>query len=331
MKKHLITSLIVLLTATAFAQNIENDQLKIKTLRLEARTDFDCYSQDGNIWTGFTGRFLNVVIEGDISKRLFYVYRQRLNTPQNIANFFDATDKLFLGWRITDNITLTAGKMVTAMGGIEFDLAPIDIYYRSRSWGLNCYQFGTGLSYSTKNGKNTFTLQCTNSPYGGYLYSGLYNYSALWRAKFKHFGPVCSVNLYEFQNGTFINVIALGTTYKFGHIDGYIDFMRRGADGHNEYAGTNLTFIGQIGVYLLNEKLHLFIKTGFDTFDDRPDANPETYKYSYIGGLEFFPLKNRNTLRIHTFFAVIDTKGEKNLCQCNIGITWRPSFINFSN
>lgn len=313
MKKHLAILLFLLLATAAFPQKNENPELKINNLRLEARGDFDCFSQDGNLSSGFTGKYLNVVLEGDIGKKLFYVYRQRVNNIQNEANFFDATDKLFLGWRITDNFTLTAGKMVTAMGGIEFDLAPIDVYYRSRSWGLRCYQFGTGLSYNK--GSSTFTLQFTNSPYGYGIYSGLYSYSVLWKAKFRHFGPICSVNMYEFQKGAFINVIALGTTYKFGRIDGYVDYMRRDAEGNNEFASEINTFITQIGINFLDEKLHVFIKTGFDVTN------------TYIGGLEIFPLKNRNVLRIHTFFALNDLKNGNNICQGNIGITWRLGLL----
>ena len=336
MKKILLLTTFALIALTAFPQ--EKD-FKINKLKLEVRTDFDYYSQNDSSYTGFTGRYLNFVIAGDINEHFYYVYRQRLNKIQNITNFFDATDYLYIGWRITKNISWTAGKEVVAMGGIEYDLAPIDIYFHSRSWELDCYQFGTNFSYTTDNGKNIFTLQFTNSPFGQGIYSGMYNYSLHWRANYKHFGPVCSVNMYEYKKGAFLNVIALGTTYTFGPVDGHLDFLHRGSGDQEEFIGKDMTLIGQIGVNLFKEKLHIFVKAGYDVNDAQPSDTPILHSYdpyvapgtdmkTYGGGIEFFPLKGKNDLRIHTFFAVNDTKGEKILYQGNIGLTWRLNFIN---
>ena len=339
MKKYLLVLLFALCATAAFAQLSKENNYGINTLSFEVRTDFDCFNQNDSTWTGFTGKFLNIILKGDIDKNFYYAYRQRLNKVNSINNFFDATDYLYIGWRITKNISWTAGKEVVAMGGIEYDLAPIDVYFASLSWGLSCYQFGTNLQFTTNDGSNTFTLQFTNSPFGEHLYSGMYNYSAHWRGTFKHFGPVCSVNMYEYRKGAFLNVVALGTAFNFGPVDGHLDFFNRTSEQHDKFVGDDISLVGQIGVNLFANKLHLYAKATYDVNEMDIAEEPSTYAYgvyvlpgtdvkAYGGGLEFYPLENSKNLRIHAFFAVNDTKGDELLYQGNVGVTWRLNFIN---
>ena len=339
MKKFLFIAVFALISTSAFAQLTKENNYGINKLKLEFRTDFDCFSDNEMLKSGFTGKYLNFVIAGDINDNLFYAYRQRVNKVQSLAQFFDATDYLYLGWRITDKISLTAGKEVVAMGGIEYDLAPIDVYFASISWNLSCYQFGTNLQYTTNNGNHTFTLQFTNSPFSEGLYSGLYNYSLHWRGNFKHFGPVCSVNMYEYYKGAFLNVVALGTTFRFGPVDGHIDFFNRTSEQHDHLIGDDISFVGQIGVNFMEDRIHLFLKATYDANDMDLGLEPAPHAYNiyvlpgtdvkaYGGGVEFFPIKGKNDIRIHAFFAVNDTKGEDMLYQGNVGLTWRLNFID---
>lgn len=342
MKKYILGLGLVfaLFSTSIFAQTMtkEND-FGINALKFEVRGDFDCFNQHDTIWSGFTGKYLNFIMKGDLNEHFYYAYRQRLNKVKSINNFFDATDYLYLGWRITKNISWTAGKEVVAMGGIEYDLAPIDVYFASLSWGLSCYQFGTNLEFTTNDGNHTFTLQFTNSPFGERLYNGMYNYSLHWRGNFKHFGPVCSVNMYEYSKGAFLNVIALGTTFNFGPVDGHIDFFNRTSEQHAHFAGDDISFVGQIGLNLMANRLHLFLKATYDVNEMDLGIEPSTYAYNvyvlpgtdmkaYGGGVEFFPIRGKNDIRVHAFFAVNDTKGEDMLYQGNIGLTWRLNFID---
>ncbi len=340
MKKYILGLVFALFSTSIFAQTMtkEND-FGINALKFEVRGDFDCFNQHDTIWSGFTGKYLNFIMKGDLNEHFYYAYRQRLNKVKSINNFFDATDYLYLGWRITKNISWTAGKEVVAMGGIEYDLAPIDVYFASLSWGLSCYQFGTNLEFTTNDGNHTFTLQFTNSPFGENLYNGMYNYSLHWRGNFKHFGPVCSVNMYEYSKGAFLNVIALGTTFNFGPVDGHIDFFNRTSEQHAHFAGDDISFVGQIGLNLMANRLHLFLKATYDVNEMDLGIEPSTYAYNvyvlpgtdmkaYGGGVEFFPIRGKNDIRVHAFFAVNDTKGEDMLYQGNIGLTWRLNFID---
>lgn len=345
-KKFLLIAFFTFISAFSFAQTMSKENnYGINNLRLEARADFDCFSQNDSLYSGFTGRYLNFSIAGDITEDLYYTYRQRINKIQSINNFFDATDYLYLGWRITKNISWTVGKEVIAMGGIEYDLAPIDVYFHSELWNqFNCYRFGTNVEFTTNDRKNTFTFQFTNSPYdNSIIYGSLYNYSILWRAHYKHFGPVCSVNMYEYRKGTFQNVIALGTTYTFGPVTGYLDFLNRASGDQKDFFFQDFTAIAKIGYVFLQDRMHIYLKAGIDVNDSQSYTTPYNEVYDvcilpgtdikfYGGGLEFFPLKNSKDLRLHAFFAVNDaSKSKVNYApisyQANAGVTWRLNFI----
>ena len=368
MKKYLFITLFVLVSISAYAQITKENGYGINKLKLEFRTDFDCFSQNNNLKSGFTGKYLNFIIAGDITDNLFYAYRQRVNKVQNMAQFFDATDYLYLGWRVNDNISFTAGKEVVAMGGIEYDLAPIDVYFHSLFWdNFNCYEFGTNLIYTTNDGSNIFTFQFTNSPYSNDLYDGLYNYSLHWRANFKHFNPVCSVNMYEYKKGTFLNVIALGTSYEFGNFVGYLDFANRAHGEQEAFFFKDITAIARLGYNFLDDNLQIYVKGGCDMNDAQPiDVHlAQIYDFTilpgcdvkfYGGGFEYYPIRGKNDLRIHAFFAVSDVRRSMELTtvpvlnaegqpistvevlnkntddclsyQINVGLTWRLNFID---
>lgn len=345
MKKLVLLAFIAFITTASYAQMTKENNYGIKNLRLEARVDFDCYSQHDSLYSGFSGRYLNFIIAGDLTENIYYAYRQRLNKVQNFNNWFDATDYLYIGWRITDNLSWTVGKEVVAMGGIEYDLAPIDVYFHSEFWNqFNCYRFGTNFEYTTKDKKNTFTFQFTNSPYdNSAFFSSLYNYSLHWRANYKHFGPVCSVNMYEYRKGAYQNVIALGTTFNFGPVIGYIDFTNRANGEQKDFFFSDFTTIGKIGYVFLKNKMHVYVKAGYDVNDSQPYTTPYDQVYDvcilpgtdikfYGGGLEFFPLKDSKDLRIHAFFAVNDASDSMVdeapvTYQGNLGVTWKLNFI----
>ena len=353
MKKYFLI-ILALCATTSFAQMTKENDYGITRLRLEARTDFDCYSDDGHLRSGFTGKYLNFMLFGDLTDDLYYAYRQRINNIQNQAQFFDATDYLYLGWRITKNLSLTAGKEIVAIGGIEYDLAPIDVYFNSRFWdNINCFRFGTNLEYTTNDGKNTFVLQFTNSPFDkSLLYGSLYNYSFLWHANFKYFTPICSVNMFEVKKGSFLNIVALGTAFDFGAIEGFVDAQNRAHGDQKDYFGKDITIIGRLGVKFWGERMHIFVKGGFDINDSEDYTNnptlidplvyPGTDVLFYGGGIEYWPLQGKNDIRIHAFFAVSDVHQDAylnngTLCvfkpneisyQANIGLTWRLKFID---
>ena len=356
MKKYIISLFFVIIGLSSFAQLKKENNYGINKLRFEVRTDFDCFSDGDNLNSGFTGKYLNFILTGDLTDNLYYAYRQRINNIQNEARFFDATDYLYLGWRITKNLSLTAGKEIVAIGGLEYDLAPIDIYFNSRFWdNINCFRFGTNLEYTTNDGKNTFVLQFTNSPFDqGIVYGSLYNYSFLWRANFKYFTPVCSVNMFEVKKGSFLNIVALGTAFEFGPVVGYLDAQNRAHGDQKDYFGKDITLIGRVGINFWHDKMQIFVKGGCDINDSQdytttqpqrlldPLVLPGTDVVFYGGGIEYWPLMGKNDIRVHAFFAVSDVRQDASVdqgiltvskegeisYQANIGLTWRLKFID---
>ena len=136
MKKHTIMAIMLVLMpfASMRAQEKTDDGgLKITQLFGETRLGF--HSQNSE-WhanddkTGFLGDYLNFRIDGQIVSGLTFSYRQRFNKTTT-KNFFDATDWMHLDWKATPKLTLSAGKQVVAIGGYEYDRAPIDVYYSS--------------------------------------------------------------------------------------------------------------------------------------------------------------------------------------------------------
>ena len=71
----------------------------IVNLQAEVRVDYQYEGLDGSKVhdnTGFKGKYLNVILNGNISKSFSYSYRQRLNKAHSSQSFFDATDWIYL-------------------------------------------------------------------------------------------------------------------------------------------------------------------------------------------------------------------------------------------
>ena len=98
-------------------------------------------------------RFNQVKLEanGEVNDRLFYWYRQNLNQGNealSLENLPESIEYALIGYRLTDKLTITAGKQDVAWGGFEYDLNPLDIYeYSDMNEYLNCYFTGVTLGY----------------------------------------------------------------------------------------------------------------------------------------------------------------------------------------
>ncbi len=334
------------LTLTAFAammfgavpSRAEGDKVDyIKTLRIETRFDADCHDYENAPSTGgFTGRYLNFFIEGNISDRFSYSYRQRILPNSGDKSFFDGTDWFYLQYQIDNNFSLTAGKQVLCIGGYEFDKAPIDVYYWS-GFGSSIntgYQFGLKSTYTTDNGLHSFALQVANTCYTKQTLSNMYGYSFMWSGNMGAYQTLWSVNLMEYTKGRFINYISLGNKVTFGRFSAYLDLMNRAVARQSNFLFDDISVIGK-AQYGVAEKWTVFVKGGYDrnkAQDASLAATPElcydpfvlpgTNAYYYGAGVEFFPLNSSRDIRLHAFVAMRDFNGMNEL-HCNVGVTWR--------
>lgn len=212
----------------------KEDGLAISQVFVETRLGFQSEWNDGSInddATGFKGRFLNFRIDGQIVKGLTFSYRQRLNKNSD-ATFFDATDWVHVDWRATDKLSLGAGKQVVAIGGYEYDRAPIDLYNCSEFWNnIPCYQIGVSAAYDlTPQDKVLF--QVCNSPFRHWAGNNTYGLNLMWYGRHGLWETIWSVNMLQYTKNDWINYIALGNRIhlaKHIHID--VDLMNRAAGG----------------------------------------------------------------------------------------------------
>ncbi|MGL5683561.1 MAG: porin [Marinifilaceae bacterium] len=119
-------------------------------------------------------RFNQLRIEamGNITDRIFYRYRQRLNRPNNaqsLDNVPNSLDYAAVGFRFTPDFYMFAGKQCAAFGGFEFDLNPIEIYqYSDIIEYMSNYMTGIEFGYDFL-GTQQVKFQVLNSLNGSFL------------------------------------------------------------------------------------------------------------------------------------------------------------------
>ncbi|MBQ6667816.1 MAG: hypothetical protein IJM65_06830 [Bacteroidales bacterium] len=311
---------------------------------LETRVDFDMQLIDrrnDRFSSAFQGKYLNFQMDGWLAPKASYHWRQRINAGNMgfSTTFFEGTDWMYLQWDFAPRFSITAGKEVVAIGGWEYDLAPISMYFWSEFWNnVNCYEMGISLHYRTEH--SHLQAQVTNSPYIKTKMANLYAYNLIWYGDFNWFKPIWSTNLVEFEHGKFINYIALGNKFDFGKSYLYIDVMNRACDRQDRFFFQDYTLIVE-AKRQVTDRLNLFAKGGIDRherneiegfyFDEIP---PDPYDwdlyvpagtyYQYVGmGGEYYPLIGKNTIRLHAFALMKSGDNWPLTFQANLGVIWK--------
>lgn len=336
MKKVLLFGLAALFGATMYAQGQE-----LLNLRFEARGDYQREYVDGSAAdanTGFKGQYFNVRADGNIGGGFSYSMRHRLNKKNNDASFFDATDWLYLAYR-KDNWELSGGKQVVAIGGYEYDAAPIDLYFCSEWWNnIPCYRWGGTVAYVLNDGKDKFSFQICESPFRGELQEDMLAYNLMWAGSHDWFSTLYSVNFVEYLPGKFINYISLGSKFAVGDVSMELDLMNRAASGQ-AFLGKDFSVIGKVA-WAPCDKLNMFAKASYDVnnADMGKDflISPDTEITRVGAGVEYFPLQDaRNDVRIHLAgsYSFGDNTNPAGVLldkqtYLTMGITWRMNLLN---
>lgn len=335
MKKRILYFLILtLFPILIFSQE------KHVSLKFDARVDFDYFhfmdSDEADDKSGFAGKYLNVMLDGRINDKVEYHWRQRLNRTNSLTEFFTATDWAYIDYHLNDNFTLSAGKQVVAIGGFEYDYAPIDVFFWSDFWAnIPCYQLGVSIAGKDNSGRNTLLFQFANSPFSKVVYESLYSYNLLWKGNFGWFKTLYSVNMIEYEQGDFINYIALGNQFVVGGFTLDLDYT-------NRYHGKQESFFSDFSIvanakYSINDKWNVFVKGGYDQNKSQKPSTPVSdywdvcvvpgTEYAFCGGgFEFFPLNNSRDLRVHAFCAGNNTASQP--VNFNVGITWKMKVLD---
>ena len=345
MKKALLITILGLFACLqAFSQD-KKPFVTLDNLQLNTRADFTVDYKFGHDTIapstdhGFAGKYLVVALDGTIGSKFSYHLRQRINAPNiGFANtFFQGTDWAYLNWNFTDNLFLSAGKQVVAIGGWEYDTNPIDIYYGTEFWNtVCCYEVGASLNYKANTGKNHVLFQVCNSPFINQAMQSMYAFSLMWYGNFNHFKTTYSVNLIEYQPGKYINYIALGNKLQFKGVEMYLDITNRASFQQEHFFGQDITAIFGIGVDI-GSKWIVFAKAGYDyTKAQLPNTETHDQYDQYITpgknvnfeslGFEFYPLSDRS-LRLHLCGSHTNVDGASKF-QANLGLTWKVDLLH---
>ena len=120
---------------------------------------------EADLTTKFKARQLRLEVRGDLTERIFYRFRHRLNKSNagaSLDNLAKATDLLYAGFRLNEKWLATVGKMCQAWGGYEFDLNPMNIYeYSDFLENMDNFMLGAMITYAP-NPNHEFNLQITD-------------------------------------------------------------------------------------------------------------------------------------------------------------------------
>lgn len=354
----------LLCTLSAMGQNTFSSVFN--TFRAEVRADFDHFNVyesplGGNGYEGgmggFTGRYFNLKIGGNLTDQFSYYICQSLIANPGSHRFFDNTDFLYINYKANDNWSFKAGKDALAVGGYEYDASPIDVFFNTTYWNnFYCFQLGGSVTYKSDDGKHALTAQMTNSPYvhlgasdlghasGSEWKSGLFAYSLLWKGQTDHFQTLYSVSMFQRPDRGFLNYIALGNKLEYEKWDIYVDIMHHALTG-NDW-GNNFGIVSRAN-FKVNEGLSIFVKGAYEqnlSYFDIPNYGLDGLydclieagsRHSVYGfGMEYRPSICKD-VRVHAYVAhriqqnTLASPVEPqtiSTINANVGITWNMDF-----
>lgn len=243
--------------------------------------------------TGFRGHYLKFLLDANITNKLRLSYRQRLLNI-NTNGFFNSTDWLQLKWQATPRFALSGGKQIVAIGGYEYDRAPIDLYYCSEFWNnIACYQMGVSASFGLSD-NDLLTFQVCNSPMRAWAGNNKYALNAIWYGTHGFWKPIWSLNLFQCADNKNIVYMALGNRFAFtDKLNLDIDFI----DRYNPGCGIldDFSLMTELS-WAFDEYSRVFIKYTFDTNDVQNGSTdhlvlPGTRVHLASAGFEHSPLK----------------------------------------
>ena len=337
-----IFCLVAMLVCMNSASAQSDNRSDIFKLGIEARFDYLNQALAGKQLdnaSGFKVRYFNLRMEGQITPKFSYSWRQRFNRVNSLSDFANNTDWLTLTYKPTQNWAISAGKQVLMMGGWEYDGAPIDLYFCSEFWNnVNCYQLGASVAYTTNKGDDTILVQACQSPFDTAT-TDYYAYNIYWSGTHGCYTALYSLNFFQYAPGKFDTYIALGNQFKFGDAKVQIDLLNRGPK-LKDLLFDNFSIIGEVS-YLIAKRVNVFARTTYDKIGESSVTASGLFPGTEItrvgGGVEFFPLggKDNRDVRLHAAYAYnFGTNTNPNGTALGkgsyltVGVTWRIDIIS---
>ena len=292
--------------------------------------------------TKFKARQLRLEVRGNITDRIFYRFRHRLNKSNagvDLDNLAKATDMLYAGFHIDHKWALTVGKMCQAWGGYEFDLNPMNIYeYSDFIENMDNFMLGGMVTY-TPNANHEFNLQVTDvrndkfeNIYGdktGLKQSNVpLTYIFNWNGSF--FDNILQtrwgVGLQSEADGYNNTMVMLGTRLALPKFQAFLDYMRADeqfdrlcytpqskikVQGRDVIVGLKDTKYNTFvlkGEYQPIPSLNLFAQGIYETAESNLAGNKMT-GLGYYGGVEYLPFPSQD---LRFFLAYVGRSRDKN-------------------
>ncbi len=239
----------------------------------------------------------------------------------NTTNFIDY---FFASYTIGD-WTLSAGKDMIKTGGIEFDEWDWDVHsvFATPLWqGLASYQWGLSVDW-VATASSSFALQACTSPFGEFPFrSKSFAFSAQWRYENDFFTGLASASALENTKDKYDYLFAVGARAQIS------DKSALSLDWNNSF-GTMMDDTDSFLVYGSTVKA-LFEYSPNDRYDlnlylttaARDMSSDDNF---YTSGLvfQYYPLENRDALRLHAIAAYDSLYG----ASLNIGARFNISIL----
>ena len=326
---------------------VENVVDWVPEISLDAR--FGYQHQSSVKSGGFGGDGLILNIDGKISKHFSYSFSHYLSSSiGEDSSVFDATNWLTLSYDV-GNFSFTAGKDALAIGSFEYDAYDLDCYYDMNSMfynSLSCWQWGLSAMWTNNSETSSFAFQVANSPFAyAPKEENMYSYNLAWYGAWDHYESIWSLNLMEYEPGRYVKMLALGNMFYFGNFELMVDGIIRAANWSDSIGkdytvtlqpaynfGDSFRLFGKFGVENTSDDLPYDFWGEYLSAEDKVIANEEnTYvtpayltgekEYLFYGaGLEYFPLKENKSIRLHAVWAS-NNYTKRHLF--NVGLTWK--------
>jgi hypothetical protein len=292
-------------------------------------------AKDQDMTAKFYARQLRWEVRGDITDRIFYRFRHRLNKSNaraSLDNLAKATDMLYAGFRLDDKWTLTAGKMCQAWGGFEFDLNPMNIYeYSDFLENMDNFMLGAMITYAP-NENHEFNFQITDVRND--KFADIYGTTSPIISESK--APLTYI--FNWNGNLFDNLIQtrwggglqseadgynnwllmLGTKLNLPKFQVFFDYMMANEQldrlKYTPMSGTTLVKDAKYNSFVLKAEYQLvphwniFAQGMYETAkSDLP--NNELKSISYYAGVEYLPFEKQD---LRFFLAYIGRSREKN-------------------
>jgi len=292
-------------------------------------------AKDQDMTAKFYARQLRWEVRGDITDRIFYRFRHRLNKSNaraSLDNLAKATDMLYAGFRLDDKWTLTAGKMCQAWGGFEFDLNPMNIYeYSDFLENMDNFMLGAMITYAP-NENHEFNFQITDVRND--KFADIYGTTSPTISESK--APLTYI--FNWNGNLFDNLIQtrwggglqseadgynnwllmLGTKLNLPKFQVFFDYMMANEQldrlKYTPMSGTTLVKDAKYNSFVLKAEYqpvphwNIFAQGMYETAkSDLP--NNELKSISYYAGVEYLPFEKQD---LRFFLAYIGRSREKN-------------------